>query len=313
MQPGPSCLVTSQPQYPLQPQSADTVLLCGYPPDRPEPRRQRGVRVLEDRSRGYRDLVTATRTLPPNRTQWPRFVGSAAWRSKSRRLSELEQILSAGLLRVEARLQLRNIPGVILVFHRRAYYRLWSPESSGYPHSRILDDVLGGWTIGGIQNYASGSPISFGCADTIPGTGNCVRWNFTGTSLLSNAEKSGTLQPSVDNYFLNPGVGAHQVFVDPEVNVANGGGYQLGGLSPDTPARGYQAIGTSGLMESFNVPKQFAAGERAHAEIRLELFNAFNRHQFAVPDSNPNDLAFGNVTNSQISPRQLQLTARIRF
>jgi len=179
--------------------------------------------------------------------------------------------------------------------------------------SRVLDDVLGGWTIGGIQNYASGSPISFGCADSIPGTGNCVRWNFTGTSLLSSAEKSGNLQPGVDNYFLNPGVSVHQVFVDPEVNVANGGGYQLGGLSPYTAARGYQAIGTSGLMESFNVTKQFAAGERAHAEIRLELFNAFNRHQFETPDSNPNDLAFGNVTASQIGNRTMQLTARIRF
>jgi hypothetical protein len=48
-------------------------------------------------------------------------------------------------------------------------------------------------------------------------------------------------------------------------------------------------------------------------EIRLELLNAFNRHEFAVPDSSPNDLAFGQVTASQIAPRQLQLTARIRF
>jgi hypothetical protein len=180
--------------------------------------------------------------------------------------------------------------------------------------SRILNDVLGGWTIGGIQSYASGSPISFGCADQIPGTDNCVWWNFVGTNLLSNAERSGSFNPAVENYFLNPGQNVHQVFIDPETaSLAQGMGYTLGSLSRYTPARGYQAIGTSGLMESFSITKKFLEGERAHAELRLELLNAFNRHQFMTPDSSPNDLAFGLVTSSQIGPRQLQLTARIRF
>jgi hypothetical protein len=180
-------------------------------------------------------------------------------------------------------------------------------------NSRALDAVVGGWTFAGIHSYASGSPISFGCADQIPGTDNCVRWDFTGSNLLSSSERSGNLNPGVDNYFLNPGQTVHQVFVDPEVNLSQGGGYQLGGLSRYTSARGYSGIGTSGLMESFTLSKQFPIREGLRIEIRLEALNAFNRHQFAVPDSNPNDLAFGVVTASQIAPRQLQLTARIRF
>lgn len=180
--------------------------------------------------------------------------------------------------------------------------------------SKVMDLLVGGWILGGIQSYASGSPISFGCADTIPGTNNCVRWNFLGTSLLSDAEKRGNgFNPGVDNYYLNPGVPIHQAFVDPEVNLSQGGGYQIGGLSAFTAARGYSGIGTSGLIESFNVSKQFLMTEGIKLEIRLELLNAFNRHEFAVPDSSPNDLAFGQVTASQIAPRQLQLTARIRF
>ncbi|MGA2984674.1 MAG: carboxypeptidase-like regulatory domain-containing protein [Terriglobia bacterium] len=180
--------------------------------------------------------------------------------------------------------------------------------------SKAMDALIGGWIIGGIQNYASGSPITFGCANQIPGTDNCVRWNFTGSSLLSSAATSGNFNPAVDNYYLNPGESVHQAFVDPEANLAEGGGYKLGGLSQYTAARGYQAIGTSGLIESFSIAKQFPiVKESIRAEIRLELVNAFNRHEFQVPDSNPNDLAFGNVTASQISPRQLQLTGRIRF
>ena len=53
--------------------------------------------------------------------------------------AELEPILPAGLLRAEACLELRRCPRVIL--HRRAYYRLWLPESNGYPHKTILNRV----------------------------------------------------------------------------------------------------------------------------------------------------------------------------
>jgi hypothetical protein len=179
--------------------------------------------------------------------------------------------------------------------------------------NRALVDALGGWTIGGIQSYASATPISFGCANQIPGTDNCVRWNFVGNNLLSDAERNKKFNPAVDNYFLNPGVTASQVFIDPEAGVAQGAGYQLGKLSRTTSARGFQNIGTSGSLESFSLTKQFFAEERARLDIRAEFLNAFNRHQFLVPDSNPNDLGFGLVSSSQIPPRQLQLTARISF
>jgi len=45
----------------------------------------------------------------------------------------------------------------------------------------------------------------------------------------------------------------------------------------------------------------------------VELLNAFNRHVFSTPDLQPYDNLFGVPTNTINLPRQLQLTARIRF
>src|SRR5579883_2548151 len=113
MQPSPGGLVTSQAQYPLQPQSADAVLLRGHPPHRPKPKHERGVRILEDRPCRHRDLAGATRTSP----------------------ADQKQIVPAYLLRAESCFELRQRTGILL--HRPAYYRLRLGESSGYP--RILN------------------------------------------------------------------------------------------------------------------------------------------------------------------------------
>src|SRR5215472_2570429 len=134
MQPSPGRLVAPQAQHPLQPQSAHAILLRGHPPHRLEPNRQRGVRVLEDGSGRQRNLAAASRTLTENGTQRPSLGGTAARASESLRPADLKQILPAGLLRAEARLEVRRGPRVIL--HGLAYYRLGSPESSGYPDRR---------------------------------------------------------------------------------------------------------------------------------------------------------------------------------
>src|SRR5215831_7722928 len=131
---GPGSLVAAQTQHPLQTQSADAVLLSDHPPHRPEPNRERGVRILEDRSCRHRDFVGATRTPPPDRAQRPRLGAAAARTAKPFRPPKPEQIVPTRLLRTETPFQLRQSPRVVL--HCRAYYRLWLGQSSGYPHLR---------------------------------------------------------------------------------------------------------------------------------------------------------------------------------
>jgi len=39
----------------------------------------------------------------------------------------------------------------------------------------------------------------------------------------------------------------------------------------------------------------------------------FNRHVFAMPDTNPTDSSFGIPTSTVTAPRNIQFTARVNF
>ena len=47
--------------------------------------------------------------------------------------------------------------------------------------------------------------------------------------------------------------------------------------------------------------------------FKVELLNAFNRHIFGTPNTNPYDRFFGVPTGTINGPRNMQLTARIEF
>jgi hypothetical protein len=65
-----------------------------------------------------------------------------------------------------------------------------------FNHSSALAAVLGGWQLGAVQRYQSGSPVSFGCATTIPGWDNCVRFNCVPGVTPYSAQGTGPLTPS---------------------------------------------------------------------------------------------------------------------
>jgi hypothetical protein len=54
--------------------------------------------------------------------------------------------------------------------------------------------------------------------------------------------------------------------------------------------------------------------EKATFQLRLDVFNVFNRSQFSDPDTNPNDTTFGKVTAQTGSQnRFVQIQGRIQF
>lgn len=53
--------------------------------------------------------------------------------------------------------------------------------------------------------------------------------------------------------------------------------------------------------------------EEVTLQFRAEFFNAFNRHIFGNPDTNPYDSGFGTVGSTSNSPRSGQLTLRVEF
>lgn len=180
-----------------------------------------------------------------------------------------------------------------------------------------LNGVVGGWSVTGIQRYQSGQPISFGCATSIPGmaiaqegTTHCVRWNLVpGQPLHSAARGNGSFNPAISgrNIWYNA-----SAFSDPNANVTLESGlpYSFG----NKPS--YQ---TNDSMfpyyeEDFGLTKRTAVTERVNAVFRVEMFNAFNRHIWGAPDSEPyNGSAFGTVASLANSPRALQLMLRFQF
>jgi hypothetical protein len=63
------------------------------------------------------------------------------------------------------------------------------------------------------------------------------------------------------------------------------------------------------LGKSFHMPYS----ESHTLQFRTEFFNAFNTPQFANPDANLGDGAFGQVTSTSLPNREIQLALKYRF
>jgi hypothetical protein len=100
----------------------------------------------------------------------------------------------------------QNIPHTLSISY---LYKL--PFGKGTPflnQSKVLDAIVGGWEVGGIQRYESGQPLSFGCATGIASLGNytgvggydnCFR--FTQNSAVSLASPAYKKNKNGPNFF----------------------------------------------------------------------------------------------------------------
>jgi hypothetical protein len=167
--------------------------------------------------------------------------------------------------------------------------------------------IIGGWEIGGVQRYQSGEPISFGCASGIPGWDNCIRFTrVQAQSLKSAAYSSGNL-----DVFGGQGIFNRAAFTDLNLpSVRNGGAFSFGNMPRVTgEVRNFRYYN-----EDFAITKNVQIRERLTFSLKFELLNAFNRHVFGIPDTQPNDGSnFGHPTFTIDTPRNVQITGRIFF
>jgi hypothetical protein len=181
--------------------------------------------------------------------------------------------------------------------------------------------LAGGWEAGAIVRYQSGTPISFGCAPSIPGWDNCIRFDQRpGSSLQSAASKSGKVNPFVvASSGADPNVNGlfnlnttrdsvNGAFVDPNGS-RNGAAYQFGTLPR---VEGVLRLNPY-YNEDISIIKDTPIREDIRFQLKLELLNAFNRHAFALPDVTPTDTLFGVPTSTLTTPRNIQITGRINF
>lgn len=195
----------------------------------------------------------------------------------------------------------------------------------------VVDRVLGGWQIGGIQRYESGQPVAFGCASAPAGYGECIRFNqVQGSSIFSSAYKGSNWNPITDPIFnainlpnaINP-----VAFDDPNsaANLTARGTYVFGTMprvSSNVRMKPY-------MDEDFSLIKRTKLTEKSDLNLQITMINAFNRHIWNRPDDlNPYDSTtinnnFGkyNITNFSnigggdylLLPRKIQLQLKLEF
>jgi hypothetical protein len=175
-------------------------------------------------------------------------------------------------------------------------------------NSRLADLGGGGWQVGTILRYQSGSPLPFYCASGVNGWNNCFRFNLVPDQSVFNPERH---QPSF-NPLTTPYLN-NNAFVDPNSNP--NAPIQFGTLPRVT---GYRM--NPYYDEAINLAKDFHLIEDIVFQLRADAFNAFNRHIFSEPSNlnpQPNggaNVTFGFVNSTTDAPRVLlQMEFRATF
>jgi len=169
--------------------------------------------------------------------------------------------------------------------------RRFLADSSG-----LLDGLVGGWQLNGIETWVTGRPLDVSTGRFTVSQVVSATPNFTGERFhLSKVNKSGdqitTMTAEQRAQFSNPGPG------------------EAGDLPPlSLRGPGYTNLDVS-LFKKFRLG---FIGESGEAQFRVELFNALNQVSFNSPSVNINNGSFGVISSAR-SARVGQLALKIVF
>jgi hypothetical protein len=168
----------------------------------------------------------------------------------------------------------------------------------------LLSELVGGWQISAILNYAGGTP--FGAQN---GYNPLLVNSFDRPNIVDGVPlKTFSYKRSKDYYTGKTSVQPIQFTTNAFQNT---NAWSLG-----TAKRAYAALRNPPFREeNIGVIKGFKLGERVQASLRVDYFNAFNRTQLNGPDNNSINSTFGQVTSksSAMINRQGQATFRVEF
>ncbi|MGH9397620.1 MAG: carboxypeptidase regulatory-like domain-containing protein [Terriglobia bacterium] len=163
--------------------------------------------------------------------------------------------------------------------------------------SGVVDAILGGWQVSGIQVVQSGTPITL-VANNVAGVGNSRE------------------RPNVV-----PGIDPHISTGQAEANVRNGLPW-FNTAAFSIPARFTfgNASRTIGQIRTdrykntdFTLAKVFSLNERFKLRFEGEFFNLFNQTVFSGPSTNVNSPTFGKVFGQSNEPRLIQFALNLSF
>ena len=161
--------------------------------------------------------------------------------------------------------------------------------------NRILDAIIGGWSVSTLITEQSGQPMSIYMSDSRLLDGN-QRPNVLCGGRTGVSANTAAIQQVP---FLNA-----NCFADP--------GDQVPGNAP----RYFSGLRTDGIHNlDSNLFKEFVPREGMTLQLRAEVFNTFNTPRFATPDTFVGDSSFGivNSTAPGYTPRGIQWGVRFEF
>ncbi|HYK39069.1 MAG TPA: hypothetical protein VEU98_03530, partial [Candidatus Eremiobacteraceae bacterium] len=164
----------------------------------------------------------------------------------------------------------------------------------GHDMNRVLDAIVGGWSISTILTFQTGTPLSIGLADP---------------RLADGLQRPDVTCPQIStgvSYHRSAATGASII----NVNCFGDPGDQVAGNAP----RYFSNLRSDGIHNTdLSFSKEFVIREGMKLQIRGEFFNFTNTPRFAPPDTFFGDAQFGQVTSTLGSPRHTQIGVRFEF
>ncbi len=226
-------------------------------------------------------------------------------------------------LKSEKALSYQDTPHAVVISY---LYELPAGPGRKYLSHGVGGKVLGGWEVGGVHRYQSGSPVIMNSyAPSPPFSGGNFKFSrVPGVPIYSPNKSSfdpslptgcsqnadGTFSSLTNNNYFN----CAAIFNQNADSLVAVRGYQFG----DLPLTLGNVRSEHYFSEDFSIIKRTAISETHGLIFKADLTNAFNRHIFGTLDGNvgPNNTTFGvpkgprGVINAR---RQIQLTLRYQF
>jgi hypothetical protein len=168
--------------------------------------------------------------------------------------------------------------------------------------NRVLDAIVGGWSLNGLLTLQSGQPVPF--------------------ALANSQIADGQQRPNITCSNLGTGLSLHNVAFsnDPNASYYNGDCFSIPDdqVPGNAPRFSANARGQGIKNIDMGLFKDFTVREGMKLELRAEFFNITNTVRFRTPDSFLGDTDFGRVTRQVSSsqaggPRTGQLGIRFEF
>ena len=165
--------------------------------------------------------------------------------------------------------------------------------------NRVVDGVIGGWSIATMITEQSGQPIAIG---------------------MSNARiTNGSQRPDVICPQLKSGVSVHAAALSWQnstpLSFFNSNCFaDPGDENPGNAPRYFSGLRTDGIHNmDLNLYKSFVPKEGMRIEVRAEIFNALNHARFAPPNTSFGDGLFGTITSDSVNGTTLQTARFFQF